>query len=55
MVKQSTSTKSDVRSLRKGVIIFFLLLIIIGIVGGWLWQESQELSEQYDQIENVLS
>ena len=46
-------SKTQIRSLRKGIIIFALLLASIVAIGIYLWQQSQALNQEYDRIENV--
>ena len=45
--------QAQARNLRKGVIIFSLLLAVVVAIGVYLWQQSRELGAQYDRVENV--
>ena len=45
--------QAQARNLRKGVIIFSLLLAVMVAAGVYLWQQSRELGVQYDRVENV--
>ena len=45
--------QAQARNLRKGVIIFSLLLAVMVVVGIYLWQQSRELGTQYDRVENI--
>ena len=53
MADKQTSPSSS--SLRKGIIVFSLLLACIVAAGFYLWQQSQTLNGQYDQIDKSLS
>ena len=50
---ENEQAQIQAQNLRKGVIIFSLLLAMIVAGGIYLWQQSRELGAQYDRVENV--
>ena len=45
---------SDIQDLRKGIVIFVILLAIIIAVGVYLLNQAKSLHDQYDHIEQTV-